>query len=105
MLVLSRKKGQSIMIGNDIEISIVDIQGDQIRIGINAPRSVGIHRKEVFEEIRQENTEARAVQLNAADLKKAMELLQEKKSAGEGPDAHATAAEPASDAGSGKSEA
>ena len=55
MLVLTRKKGQSLMIGNDIEISLVDIQGDQVRIGINAPKSVPIHRKEIFEEIRDEN--------------------------------------------------
>lgn len=61
MLVLSRKKGQSIMIGNDIEVSIVDIQGEQIRLGINAPRNVTIHRKEVFEEIIQENKQAAAV--------------------------------------------
>jgi carbon storage regulator len=58
MLVLSRKKGQSIMIGHDIEISIIDVQGEQIRLGINAPRSVTIHRKEVFEEIIQENKQA-----------------------------------------------
>jgi carbon storage regulator len=58
MLVLSRKKGQSIMIGHDIEISIIDVQGEQIRLGINAPRSVTIHRKEVFEEIVQENKQA-----------------------------------------------
>jgi carbon storage regulator len=58
MLVLSRKKGQSIMIGRDIEISIVDIQGEQIRLGINAPRDVTIHRKEVFEEIIHENKQA-----------------------------------------------
>ena len=56
MLVLSRKKGQSIMIGSDIEISIVDIQGDQIRLGIEAPRNITIHRKEVFEEIIKEQT-------------------------------------------------
>lgn len=55
MLVLTRKKGQSIMIGNDIEISLVDIQGDQVRIGINAPKNVTIHRKEIFEEIKDEN--------------------------------------------------
>lgn len=58
MLVLSRKKGQSIMIGNDIEISIVDVQGEQVRLGINAPRDVSIHRKEVFEEIIAENRQA-----------------------------------------------
>lgn len=55
MLVLTRKKGQSVMIGHDIEISIIDIQGDQVRIGINAPRSVAVHRKEIYEEIRSEN--------------------------------------------------
>lgn len=60
MLVLSRKKGQSIMIGHDIEVSIVEVQGDQIRIGINAPKNVAIHRKEVYEEIISENRQAAA---------------------------------------------
>lgn len=64
MLVLSRKKGQSIMIGHDIEISIVDIQGDQIRLGIDAPRHVTIHRKEVFEEIIAENKQAAATPIS-----------------------------------------
>lgn len=58
MLVLTRKKGQAIIIGHDIELSIIDIQGDQVRIGINAPKSVTIHRKEVYEEIRRENLTA-----------------------------------------------
>lgn len=58
MLVLSRKKGQSIMIGRDIEITIVDVQGEQIRLGISAPKNVTIHRKEVFEEIILENKQA-----------------------------------------------
>lgn len=58
MLVLTRKKGQSLMIGHDVEIAIIDIQGDQVRVGISAPKSVSVHRKEVFEEIRQENVQA-----------------------------------------------
>lgn len=58
MLVLTRKKGQSLMIGHDIELSIIDIQGDQVRIGINAPKNVTIHRKEIYEEIRKENLSA-----------------------------------------------
>jgi carbon storage regulator len=58
MLVLTRKKGQALMIGHDIELSIIDIQGDQVKIGINAPRSVTIHRKEVYEEIKKENLSA-----------------------------------------------
>lgn len=67
MLVLSRKKGQSIMIGNDIEISVVEIQGDQIRLGINAPKNVAIHRKEVFLEIQEENK--KAAEVNVESLK------------------------------------
>ena len=58
MLVLTRKKGQALMIGHDIEISIIDIQGDQVRIGINAPKNVAVHRKEIYEEIRKENISA-----------------------------------------------
>ena len=55
MLVLSRKHDETIMIGDDIEITIVDIKGDTVRIGINAPRSVAVHRKEIYEAIKEEN--------------------------------------------------
>ncbi len=58
MLVLSRHKDETIMIGDDIEISIVDIKGDTVRIGINAPRDVTVHRKEIYEAIRAENIAA-----------------------------------------------
>jgi len=58
MLVLTRKKNQSIVINDNIEITLLDIQGDQVRIGISAPRSVSVHRKEVFEEIQAENRKA-----------------------------------------------
>ncbi|MDK2811580.1 MAG: carbon storage regulator [Petroclostridium sp.] len=61
MLVLTRKKDQTIMIGDNIEITVVDIQGDQVRIGINAPKNLSIHRKEVFVEIQQENQKAAQV--------------------------------------------
>ena len=60
MLVLTRKKGESIQIGNDIEITIAAIKGDQVKIGINAPKNVEIHRKEVWLEIQSENTAASA---------------------------------------------
>lgn len=69
MLVLSRKKGQSIMIGHNIEISIVDVQGEQVRLGINAPREVIIHRKEVFEEIIAENRQAAATPIDPAVIR------------------------------------
>lgn len=58
MLVLTRKKDQTIVINDNIEITILDIQGDQVRVGINAPRNVSIHRKEIFLEIQEENKRA-----------------------------------------------
>jgi carbon storage regulator len=55
MLVLSRKKNESIIIGDNIEIKIIAVEGDLVRIGIEAPRSVQVHRKEVYEQIQEEN--------------------------------------------------
>lgn len=71
MLVLTRKKNESIVIGDNIEITVVDIQGDQVRIGINAPKNVSIHRKEVYLEIQSENKKAADVKkINLKDLLK-----------------------------------
>jgi len=64
MLVLSRQRDETIMIGDEIEITVVDIRGDKVRLGINAPRSVQVHRKEVYEAIKRENTEASRVQVD-----------------------------------------
>src|SRR4051794_34892469 len=61
MLVLSRQRDQAIMIGDEIEVSVVDIRGDKVRLGINAPRSVAVHRKEVYEAILKENQSAAGV--------------------------------------------
>ncbi len=58
MLALTRKAGESIMIGNDIEITILEIRGEQIKIGINAPKSVPVYRKEVYVQIQDANKEA-----------------------------------------------
>ena len=63
MLVLSRQKDQTIMIGDDIEITIVDVRGDKVRIGIAAPSSIPVHRKEVYEAIKQENKQAANVRV------------------------------------------
>jgi carbon storage regulator len=60
MLVLSRQRDETIMIGDEVELTIVDIRGDKVRIGISAPTSVAVHRKEVYESIRIENEEAAA---------------------------------------------
>ena len=61
MLVLSRQRDQTIMIGDDIEITVVDIRGDKVRLGINAPSEVPVHRKEVYEAIKRENRAAAGV--------------------------------------------
>lgn len=54
MLVLSRQKDESIMIGDNVEITIVDVRGDKVRLGISAPRDVTVHRKEIYLAIQKE---------------------------------------------------
>lgn len=58
MLVLARKKGQVIRLGNEITVTVLDIRGDAVRIGIDAPRSLPVHRLEVYAEIERANLEA-----------------------------------------------
>ena len=65
MLVLSRKVGESIVIGDDVVVTILEIRGDLIRVGIDAPKSVKVHRSEVFEAIEAANKEAVAPTLEA----------------------------------------
>ena len=60
MLALTRKKGESIIVNNDIEISILDIRGDQVKVGISAPKEVPVYRKEVYIQIQEANKEASA---------------------------------------------
>jgi carbon storage regulator (csrA) len=58
MLALTRKKGESIVVNNDIEISILDIRGEQVKVGISAPKDVPVYRKEVYLQIQKENEAA-----------------------------------------------
>ena len=58
MLALSRKQGESIIIDNEIEVTILEIKGDQIKIGVNAPKTVPIYRKEIYQQIQNSNKEA-----------------------------------------------
>ncbi|MDB5299687.1 MAG: CMP/dCMP deaminase zinc-binding [Phycisphaerales bacterium] len=58
MLVLARTRDETIMIGDDVEVTVVDVRGEKVRLGISAPRNVSVHRKEVYEAIRKENREA-----------------------------------------------
>ena len=65
MLVLSRHRDESIMIGDDVVVTIVDIRGDKVRLGIAAPQDIPVHRQEVYEAIKREN--ARAGKLKPSD--------------------------------------
>ena len=58
MLALTRKKGESLVVNNNIEITVLEIRGDQVKIGIQAPKDVPIYRKEVYLQIQKENEEA-----------------------------------------------
>ncbi len=77
MLVLARRINESIMIGDDIEIVVVDIKGDQIKLGIRAPRSVSVHRTEVYKEIQEQNKEA--AKASPQSLQNLGKLLKKKK--------------------------
>ena len=61
MLVLSRQRDETIMIGDDIEITVVDIRGDKVRLGVNAPPHLPVHRREVYEAIKRESQAATGV--------------------------------------------
>ncbi|PKR86280.1 carbon storage regulator CsrA [Heyndrickxia camelliae] len=73
MLILTRKKGESIQIGDDIEITISAVNGDQVKIGINAPKNIEIHRKEIYIEIQNENKNA------VLEVKNLLDILPSKK--------------------------
>ena len=60
MLVLSRQRDESIMIGDDVEITIVDVRGDKVRLGITAPREIPVHRREIYDTIQREKAAAAA---------------------------------------------
>ncbi len=58
MLALTRKKGESIIIGDNVEVVILGVTGDQVKIGIHAPKEISVHRKEIYEQIKAENSKA-----------------------------------------------
>ena len=70
MLALTRKKGESIMIGSDVEVVILGVSGEQVKLGINAPRNISIHRKEIYEQIQKANiTAAQSVKFDIDAIK------------------------------------
>ncbi len=77
MLVLTRKSNQSIMIGDDIEVSVLSIMGEKVRIGIQAPRDIPVFRKEVYLEIQQERAKEMAGANVRAEVDQALRKLGE----------------------------
>src|SRR5437868_14274457 len=69
MLVLSRKKNESIVINNDITIVVVEIRGDKVRVGVEAPTEVPVHRREVYDAIKRNEAENSAAPVNETGLK------------------------------------
>ena len=70
MLALSRKKDESIIINNNIEVTIIEVKGEQVKIGVTAPKSIPVYRKEVYEQIQESNKES----ANSAGLEALKEL-------------------------------
>ena len=77
MLVLSRKRDESILIGDDVEITVIDVRGDTVKLGVSAPKSVAVYRKEVYEAIQRENIAA--AQSAGQDLSSLAKALRERK--------------------------
>ncbi len=77
MLVLTRRLGESIVISDNIKITVVDIEGRQIKIGVQAPKDITIFREEVYERIKQENIQAARASMQ--DIRKAAQMLKDKK--------------------------
>lgn len=71
MLALTRKKGESLVVDNNIEVTVLEIRGDQVKIGINAPKNVPIYRKEVYVQIQEENKAA----LDSANLENLKDIF------------------------------
>ncbi len=80
MLVLSRKPNQSIIIGEDIEVVVLEIKGDTVKLGLKAPRDVKVYRQEIFAEIKAENERAAAAAASATDAAKLLKQALQKKS-------------------------
>ena len=78
MLALSRKVNESIMLGNDIEVTILEIKGDQVKVGIKAPKNVQIFRKEIYLQIEEENKKAAEQATDREAIEKTLDTLLKK---------------------------
>ena len=78
MLVLARRLNESIMIGDNIEVVVIDIKGDQVKLGIKAPKRITVHRKEIYEEIQQENIAAMSSEFKPDTLRELSDYFKKK---------------------------
>ena len=81
MLVITRKPGERITIGDDIIVTVVEVKGSLVKLGVEAPRSISIHRLEIYDRIRKQNLEAS--EIDASDLTTAVSILNKTQSNGE----------------------
>jgi len=66
MLILTRRVGETVMIGNDVTVTVLGVKGNQVRVGVNAPRDVAVHREEIFERIKREGHDAGSAAASAS---------------------------------------
>jgi carbon storage regulator len=64
MLILTRRVGETVVIGNDVTVTVLGVKGNQVRLGVNAPREVAVHREEIFERIKREQSEDKSQRLH-----------------------------------------
>ena len=67
MLILTRRVGETLMIGDEVTVTVLGVKGNQVRIGVNAPRDVAVHREEIYERIKREKAEQAAQQGDASE--------------------------------------
>ena len=79
MLVLARKINDTVIIGDDIEVVVIDVKGDQVKLGVKAPRSLSVHRGEIYQEIQEQNEKAAASSGSSDALEKIGKLFHHKK--------------------------
>jgi len=86
MLVLSRQRDESIMIGDDVEITIVDVRGDKVRLGITAPKKIPVHRREIYDAIQREKKEKEAQEQSANETQEKPKKAAEQQAPEEAPE-------------------